>query len=134
MSFYEKYMKYKTKYIDLKITVHNKKLVGGNSFSADTDNGDFINSLGSTPTSIINTQTNDNQTGGNNVSEINYDLPDRLTDTPNNQLSEFVGGASNNLNNKIKKKKDTEKDSDFESEDSDLLSFSSDSIESGDDM
>ena len=122
MSFYEKYIKYKTKYINLKIKFHNDKLVGGDNFFTNTDNNDFINSLGSTPKSTIN-----NQEGGYNMTEFNDDLPDKLTDTPIN-----LEGGDSQIHKKNKKKdSDFESDSDLNS--SDILSFSSDSINSNSD-
>jgi len=121
---YEKYLKYKTKYLNLKAKLHNDRL----------------------------NNNNNNQTGGaTNDDNDNFNLPDRLTNEPSSIMSsnqyrlssddnndndnnEMTGGRSEMRNNVIPKKdkktNDIMSDSDYNSTNSSLLSFSS-TISSG---
>ena len=121
---YEKYLKYKTKYLNLKAKLHNDRL----------------------------NNNNNNQTGGaTNDDNDNFNLPDRLTNEPSSIMSsnqyklssddnndndnnEMAGGRSEMRNNVIPKKdkktNDIMSDSDYNSTNSSLLSFSS-TISSG---
>ena len=56
---YEKYIKYKTKYLNLKAKIHNEKIQNGGGARNMMDDNEFIQTLGSTPNSeIYNNQFN----------------------------------------------------------------------------
>ena len=84
MSYYEKYIKYKNKYIQYKKTLEINTQKGGESYNKDATNLSHIDNLTATPT-INNTKHThvNNLIGGNNIN--------MLTATPH--LSEIAGGA-----------------------------------------
>jgi hypothetical protein len=112
---YEKYIKYKTKYLNLKAKLHNKNInntdFSNNIFNKNEQvggNNDFINTLGSTPNSeIYNTPNNNN-----------------LENVPSNN---FIGGSR-----KIRKNVFSESDSSLLSFSSENTVSSSDSVSSSD--
>jgi hypothetical protein len=138
---YEKYIKYKTKYLNLKAEIHNNRIQNGGS-KKNTYENDFIQTLGSTPGSEI--YNNNNLVGGAN-DDSDMGLPNHLSSSEKSLRSEDgqTGGAdgpddqSSDYNNnqiaggtrKIKKNKnvfsESESDSDFNESDSSMLSFSS---------
>jgi hypothetical protein len=129
---YEKYIKYKIKYLNLKANIHNQRIATQNSFINNEEN-DFINTLGSSPNSENNNLIGGNNNNNNNVTESNlsYNLPNILTSSEelNKVSNDEVNKVSNTKliggNRKIKKVfSESESDSDFKS-DSSLLSFSS---------
>ena len=149
---YEKYIKYKTKYLNLKAEIHNNRIQNGGS-KKNTYENDFIQTLGSTPNSEIYNK-NYNLVGGaklnnsaanlNDSSDSYMGLPNQLSSSEKSLRSEQEGGAvdveedmssyenSNQIaggTRKIKKKKnvfsESESDSDFKDSDSSMLSFSS---------
>ena len=149
---YEKYLKYKTKYLNLKNKIQNIQK-GGNL---------DINSLGTTPISDYsqnnmkdsdllqkllggghneehkehhnekhNEHHNEKHNEHNEDNEHNKEkeLPDNLTETPKSE--EQKGGSKKVYKRRIIKRLDSESDSDLDS-DSSMLSFNSDSLDSDD--
>ena len=57
---YEKYIKYKSKYLNLKAAIHNTQIQSGGGYD-NNDSDEFIQTLGSTPNSEI---FNNNLVGG----------------------------------------------------------------------
>jgi hypothetical protein len=107
---YEKYIKYKTKYLNLKNNIHNQKiqLDGAKNIS---DN-DFIQTLGSTPNSDV-FNTNYNLVGGTNDLNVKSSSSSEksssekssseksLSDNLPNKLSSSEKSLSDNLPNKL---------------------------------
>ncbi len=134
---YEKYIKYKTKYLNLKAEIHNNRIQNGGS-KKNTYENDFIQTLGSTPNSeIYNNNNNNNLVGGASgaINESDMGLPNQLSSSEKSLISEDNQSSDVNSNQiaggtrKIKKKKnvfsESESDSDFNESDSSMLSFSS---------
>jgi len=149
---YEKYIKYKTKYLNLKAKIHNENLnnqglydnnvsdaifykstnqnnqLGGNNQLSDNDS--FINTLGSTPNSDIynNNYNDDNKNSkinNNKKSEVLEKLYTSSEDMNYDELEKYnklIGGSR-----KLKKNKNV-----FSDSDSSLLSFSSTDSKSSD--
>jgi hypothetical protein len=86
MSYYEKYIKYKNKYIQYKKSLEINMQKGGKSYNNGSNSLLHIDNLTATPT-INNTKHThvNNLVGGNNIN--------MLTATPH--LSEIAGGAYN---------------------------------------
>jgi hypothetical protein len=127
---YEKYLKYKSKYLNLKAQIHNNRLIN-QSGGADSDVS--LQSLGSSPAS------NFSQNGGENQASSEIDnLPLKLTDTPISSESKPELNI-NKLNNNedlyggkklVRKDRDEFSESEYDTTESSLLSFSS--VESSD--
>jgi hypothetical protein len=83
---YEKYIKYKTKYLNLKAKIHNEKiqLGGGNNNSVDND---FIQTLGSSPNSDIFNKNFNLVGGAKQKSESDVGLPDKLSSSSESSKS-----------------------------------------------
>lgn len=126
---YEKYIKYKTKYLNLKAEIHNNRIQNGGSLKNTYEN-DFIQTLGSTPNSEI---YNNNLVGGSGVVESDMGLPSQLSSSEKSLRSEESSSYNSNQiaggTRKIKKKKnvfsESDSDSDFNESESSMLSFSS---------
>ena len=116
---FEKYIKYKKKYLNLKTIAHNLKIQSDNNI-VNSNEDDYINTLGSSPESEIFLKNNDLVGGGDSI-KSDYNLPDKLSSSEEN-IKSHIGGSR-----KLKKKKnvfsDSDSDSEFNSDDS--LSFSS---------
>ena len=86
---YEKYIKYKTKYLNLKAEIHNRRIQSGGANNNFVDN-DFIQTLGSTPNSeIYNNKNNFNLVGGGDEkSETDVNLPDKLSSSESSKSSD----------------------------------------------
>ena len=127
---YEKYLKYKSKYLNLKAQIHNNRLIN-QSGGADSDVS--LQSLGSSPAS------NFSQNGGANQASSEIDnFPLKLTDTPISSESKPELNI-NKLNNNedlyggkklVRKDRDEFSESEYDTTESSLLSFSS--VESSD--
>jgi len=129
---YEKYLKYKSKYLNLKAQIHNNRLIN-QSGGADSDVS--LQSLGSSPAS------NFSQNGGANQASSEIDnLPSKLTDTPVSSESkpELNINKITIKNNEdlyggkklVRKDRDEFSESEYDTTESSLLSFSS--VESSD--
>ena len=127
---YEKYLKYKSKYLNLKAQIHNNRLIN-QSGGADSDVS--LQSLGSSPAS------NFSQNGGANQASSEIDnLPSKLTDTPVSSESKPELNINKSNNNEdlyggkklVRKDRDEFSESEYDTTESSLLSFSS--VESSD--
>ena len=143
---YEKYIKYKTKYLNLKATIHNKQIQSGGAHSVSYDN-DFIQTLGSTPNSDI-FNNNYHLIGGskNELSEksvssdsesTNSSLPDKLSssESKNSSLPDKLSSSeskNSSLPDKLSSSESTKKSTSSESPDNlpDKLSSSESESES----
>ena len=130
---YEKYIKYKTKYLNLKTLIHNQNIDKNNNLDFFTNeqtggNNSFINSLGSSPETYVSENNSINSLGSSPktyVSENNSSSSESIN-------SQFGGLPIKKIKNeKHKKNKKNKKhkvfnDSEIDSSDSSLISFSSD--------
>jgi len=111
LSFYDKYLKYKTKYINLKNKI--------NQSGGDSTNDDFIMSLGSSPTQTENNQTEYNLKGGDAY------IVNKIDDSKINNYKPEIKPYKKNTHKTTKSKNskwDDDSDSDFlsDSDDSDF--------------
>lgn len=108
---YEKYIKYKTKYLNLKAEIHNRKIQLGGENNILVDN-DFIQTLGSTPNSdIFNNNNYDLIGGGKEKSETDVNLPDKLS-LSSSESSKKSSSLSDNLPDKLSSSESSEKKND----------------------
>jgi hypothetical protein len=138
---YEKYIKYKSKYLSLKAKIHNERIQNGGGSNTMTDN-DFIQTLGSTPNSEIYNNQYDLVGGAKKLKDSedsNDELPNNLSSSEEQSSADGLPNhlsSSEETNNtkkggarKLKKKKnvfsESESDSEFNESESSLLSFSS---------
>lgn len=131
--FNKKYLKYKTKYLNLKAEIHNKQMLqtqmGGSTHKSIMN----IDALTATPFSSDEerpkgTCANKPLQNGGTINKADIMLLNALTESPISSENALQIGGKHKMNNNKKKKKDSsesESDSDFESTDSSLLSFSS---------
>jgi hypothetical protein len=152
---YEKYIKYKTKYLNLKAKIHNEKIQIGGGINNTMNENDFIQTLGSTPNSEIYIKQINLFGGAKESEELTNKLPDKLSssesvsdkDSSDNNLPEHLSSSessssskssSENSNKtstieeklvggarKIKKNKNVFSESELNESESSLLSFSS---------
>ena len=109
---YEKYIKYKTKYLNLKAEIHNRKIQLGGENNILVDN-DFIQTLGSTPNSnIFNNNNYDLIGGGKEKSETDVNLPDKLSSSSSESSKNSSSSSSDNLPNKLSSSESSEKKND----------------------
>lgn len=122
---YEKYIKYKTKYLNLKATIHNKQIQSGGAPSNTHDN-DFIQTLGSTPNSDIFNNNYDLFGGAkkklSEKSVSSNSLPDKLSSSESSE--------SNKLPDELSSSESTKKSDKLSSSESDKLSDEPSSSES----
>ena len=142
---YDKYIKYKTKYLDLKAHIHNEKLynetqqIGGGDINNDSEN-DFIQTLGTTPNSDIFNNNINKLVGGSHDEQHNesYNLPEKLSPielsttnkiietTQTKKKTHFDGERKLKKTKNVFSESNSELDSDFDDKNSSsLLSFSS---------
>jgi hypothetical protein len=149
---YEKYIKYKTKYLNLKAKIHNIKIQSGGASTNKNNDSEFIHTLGSTPNSEIYSLQY-NLAGGNQKksespessesksSETKSESPkspeSESPESPKSPESESQKSESSEPpsepdqkggKRKLKKKRNIFSDSensDFDTTESSLLSFSS---------
>jgi hypothetical protein len=107
---YEKYIKYKTKYLNLKTKIHNERIQSGGGNKIFTEN-DFIQTLGSTPNSEIFNK-NINLVGGAKTKKSNiYEKSSSSqsnSSSHNNLLSNKSSFSSYNLPNKLSSSRSSE--------------------------
>jgi hypothetical protein len=126
--FNKKYLKYKTKYLNLKAEIHNKQMLqtqmGGSTHKSIMN----IDALTATPfSSEDGFVANKPLQNGGTINKADIMLLNALTESPMSSENNLQIGGKHKMNNKKKKKdsSESESDSDFESTDSSLLSFSS---------
>ena len=128
---YEKYLKYKSKYLNLKAQIHNNRLMN-QSGGADSDVS--LQSLGSSPAS------NFSQNGGNNNELDSANSLDSLGTEPLSVAKSEESNKQQDQNTNlfggkklIRKDRDEFSESEYDTTESSLLSFSSvDSSDSDD--